>query len=194
MALTLFRRRPRANTIPALYGAIVAQARAPGFYADFDVPDTVEGRFDMIVLHLSLLVRRLRSEPEELRALGQQVFDAFCIDMDHNLREMGVGDVGVPRRMRAFGEAFYGRAAIYDRALDQSGETELAAALARNVFRRAEAEQFQAARLAAYVRAAERCLTEQRPVALAAGEMWFPPVEGSGTAQGEDIAFRGSKR
>ena len=178
MALPLFRRRPQANTIRALYGAIVAQARAPAFYADFGVPDTVEGRFDMVVLHLALLIRRLRSEPEDLRAVGQQVFDAFCTDMDHNLREMGISDTGLPRRMRQFGEAFYGRVTTYDRALDQSGEADIAAALARNVYRRADAEPLHAARLAYYVRTAERQLAGQPASEMAAGSVRFPAVEG----------------
>src|SRR5882724_9487190 len=92
--LRLFR-KPNAPTIDALYGAIVAQARLPVFYAGFGVPDTIEGRFDMVVLHLVLVLRRLRQGPRSA-ALAQGLFDAFCRDMDHNLRELGVGDLSVP--------------------------------------------------------------------------------------------------
>ncbi len=131
--MALFRSRRDENTIAALYGAIVAQARLPAFYAEAGVPDTVEGRFDMIVLHLALFLRRLRHESGKLPPVGQAVFDKFCTDMDHNLREMGVGEMVVPRRMRGFGEAFYGRAAAYDQALDADDMVALEAAIARNL-------------------------------------------------------------
>src|ERR1700686_992947 len=121
MIFRLFRRGPQARTIDALYGAIVAQARNPGFYLAFDVPDTAEGRFDMIVLHLALFSRRLgRAEGPDraaIQALSQGVFDMFCRDMDHNLREMGVGDLTVPKKMQKLGEAFYGRLEVYEHAL-----------------------------------------------------------------------------
>lgn len=175
MAFTLFRRRRADPTIQALYGAIVAQARHPAFYARYGVPDTVEGRFDMIVLHLALLVRRLRAEAEPLKARAQGAFDAFCADMDHNLREMGLSDVGVPRQMKSFGEAFYGRAAAYDRALDQDDAAALAATLARNVFAAAAADG--AARLAAYVREADRRLGAAPAAALAQSDLPFPDPE-----------------
>src|ERR1700739_217780 len=113
MKFQLFASRPTNSTIDAVYGAIVAQARLPGFYLAYGVPDTVEGRFDMIVLHLVLLFRRLAREAE-FRELAQGIFDRFCNDMDHNLREMGVGDQSVPKEMRRLGEAFYGRAGVYE--------------------------------------------------------------------------------
>jgi cytochrome b pre-mRNA-processing protein 3 len=84
-----------------LYGAIVAQARSPSFYRDYGVPDTVGGRLDMIILHLVLLLARLKGESAQAAALGQHVFDAFCRDIDDNFREMGVGDLAVPREMRS---------------------------------------------------------------------------------------------
>ncbi len=112
-------RKPRAplrGTIEAIYGMIVTQAREPLFYRDLGVPDTVNGRFDLLVLHLWMVLRRFRSA-EGGADLSQALFDHFCEDMDANLREMGVGDLTVPKRMQAFGEAFYGRAAAYDLAL-----------------------------------------------------------------------------
>ncbi|GIK80535.1 MAG: ubiquinol-cytochrome C chaperone [Xanthobacteraceae bacterium] len=166
-----FRRRRQAAKIDALYGAIVAQARRPAFYADYGVADTVAGRFDMVVLHAVLVLRRLRAAPEGFGGLGQEVFDAFCRDMDGNLREMGVGDLAVPRQMREFGEAFYGRAAAYDRALAADDEGELIATLGRNVF--SGADRGDAARLAAYVREAERRLAGDEGW-LATGPAPFP--------------------
>ena len=170
----VFPRHQRADTIRALYGVIVAQARAPSFYAAYLIPDTVGGRFDMIVLHLALALRRLRREPAELGGLGQSVFDLFCTDMDHSLREMGVGDLSVPKHMRRLGEAFYGRALAYDRALDaESGEL-LAPTLARNVFSTEGTTPPGAERLASYVRAAEACLSGQCGGAIATGVLRFP--------------------
>src|SRR5512141_2125850 len=116
MIFPLFRRSARPGTISALYGAIVAQARLPGFYRDYAVPDTVDGRFELIVLHLVLVLDRLADDPA-LRVLGQGVFDRFCQDMDHNLREMGVGDLTVPKQMQRMGGAYYGRAQAYREAL-----------------------------------------------------------------------------
>jgi cytochrome b pre-mRNA-processing protein 3 len=134
MILNKLRRRRAEGTIGAVYGAIVAQARHPAFYRDYGVPDTTTGRFEMIVVHLALVLRRLVGAPGGTGPLGQGVFDAFCRDMDGNLREMGVGDLAVPKEMWRMAEAFYGRAAAYDRALDMGDATALAQALGRNVF------------------------------------------------------------
>jgi cytochrome b pre-mRNA-processing protein 3 len=137
------------------------------------VPDTVLGRFDLIVLHLALLLRRLRGDDAAARALAQQVFDRFCRDMDHNLREMGISDQGVPRQMRRVGEAFYGRAHAYDAALAQQGGEALVETLIRNVY--AEAPQHVAARgLAAYVRQVADDLDAQAIDDLLRGVVRFP--------------------
>jgi cytochrome b pre-mRNA-processing protein 3 len=127
-------RKPRLaprGTIETIYGMIVAQAREPLFYRDFGVPDTVNGRFDLLLLHLWMVLRRLKGTAGATN-LAQALFDRFCEDMDANLREMGVGDLSVPKRMQAFGEAFYGRAAAYDLALTDGADA-LARALSRNI-------------------------------------------------------------
>ena len=134
MILKLFRRTPRDDSIARLYGTIVAQARAPAFYQLYGVPDTVNGRLEMIMLHTVLFLRRLEGETRPIRRFGQGLFDRFCRDMDDNMREMGVGDLAVPRRMRRIGEAFYGRQAAYRAALDASEDDRLAVVLQRNVF------------------------------------------------------------
>src|SRR3954447_23871272 len=105
MKLPLFHRNRQAATIDALYGMIVAQARSPRFYRDYGVPDTVNGRFEMIALHTVLLLRRLADGSPDLRQVGQEVFDRFCDDMDASMREMGVGDLAVPKKMRRVGAA-----------------------------------------------------------------------------------------
>jgi len=152
-----FREDPRGN-IRRLYGAIVAQARAPEFYADYGVPDTVEGRFDMVVLHVYLVFRRLAEAGEAARGRGQEMFDLFIEDMDASLRELGVGDLSVPRRVRAMAEGYYGRAGAYDAALIADGDDKLAAALLRNVYAGNENAEAGARRLARYVRHAEKRL------------------------------------
>jgi cytochrome b pre-mRNA-processing protein 3 len=132
MIFHLFRRVPQEHSIAALYGMIVAQARAPVFYQIYRVPDTVNGRMEMIILHAVLMLYRLNREPEPHGAVGQGIFDMFCDDMDANLREMGVGDLAVPKAMRGIAEAFYGRQAAYLAALDD--DQALAEVLARNVY------------------------------------------------------------
>src|SRR3979490_1450818 len=112
---------PPRGTIEAIYGMIVAQAREPLFYRAMGVPDTVNGRFDMVLLHLWMVLRRLRGG-EGGAGPPPALFDHFGGDMDANLRELGVGDLTVPKRMQKFGEAFYGRAAAYDLALDAGGQ------------------------------------------------------------------------
>jgi len=118
MLSRLFRRDRRGEAIASsLYGAIVAQARRPALYAGLGVPDSVAGRFEMVLLHTILVTRRLALAGEAGRAAGQGVFDLFCRDMDHSLREMGVGDLSVPKKMRKVGEAYFGRAAAYEPGL-----------------------------------------------------------------------------
>jgi cytochrome b pre-mRNA-processing protein 3 len=166
----LFRRSPKA-TIAALYGAIVAQARKPRFYLDYAVPDTVEGRFDMVLLHVVLVLRRLREENADQRALAQNLFDTFCRDMDHNLREMGISDQGLPKHMQRVGEAFYGRAQAYETALGEGegAKRDLTQALVRNVYAGVAAPP--AAALAAYVRQTAALLSAQQSLDA---EMRFP--------------------
>jgi cytochrome b pre-mRNA-processing protein 3 len=173
MIFHLFHRAPRNDTIASLYGTIVAQARAPAFYQIYGVPDTVNGRLEMIMLHAVLFLTRLEHEAAPVRRLGQELFDAFCRDMDASLREMGVGDLAVPRRMRGIGEAFYGRQAAYRAALAAPDRRLLAATLARNVFAGAGGPA-GAARLAAYVREAVRELAAQDTAAFSRAQLGFP--------------------
>jgi len=166
-------RRPDP-TIAALYGAIVTQARDVRFYEDLGVPDSVLGRFDLIVLHLALLLRRLRADGAAARATAQGVFDAFCRDMDHNLREMGISDQGVPHQMRRVGEAFYGRAQAYDAALGQPDNRALVEALCRNVYAGTPETAVAGERLAAYVRKTAAVLDAQGVDKLLSGALSFP--------------------
>jgi cytochrome b pre-mRNA-processing protein 3 len=174
MILNLFRRTPRDGSIAVLYGAIVAQARHPAFYHHLGVPDTANGRLEMIVMHSVLVLSRLDAEGDALRPLGQALFDHFCSDMDANLREMGVGDMAVPRKMKAIAEAFYGRKRAYEAALAAPGLDELVAALARNVHTETAPDNAGAQQLASYMREAARTLAAIDGAALQRGELSFP--------------------
>jgi len=167
----MLKRNRHERTGFELYGAAVAAARDPVFYTSLGVPDTLDGRFDLVGLHVGLLIRHLRRRPAPGPALAQAVFDAMFNDMDVNLREMGVGDLSVGKRVRAMWEAFHGRAAAYEAALDDPDATKLEAALARNVWRGGLAAG--AAALAAVVRAQDAALAAQPLDALAAGTVRF---------------------
>jgi cytochrome b pre-mRNA-processing protein 3 len=166
----LFRPRFHPATIDSLYGVIVAQARLPDFYEEFGIADSVDGRFELVVLHLALLTRRLGREAGGA-ALSRALIDRFGRDMDDNLREMGVGDLTVPKKMKRMFEALYGRTRIYQSALDETGGVALEAALARNVFGGRGGE---VAWLAAYVRRAAHELDAADGGQIIAGRLAFP--------------------
>ncbi len=167
------RQRQTPETAYALYGAIVAQARQPAFYASLGVPDTPEGRFDMLVVHAVLLFHRLRTDGAAGQALGQEVFDLFFRDMDRSLREMGVGDLGVPKRMKAMVQGFYGRSAAYLEALAAGDPARFGEAVDRNVFAVAP-RPADAAAIGRYAVAAAAALANQPGDAIAAGGLAFP--------------------
>jgi cytochrome b pre-mRNA-processing protein 3 len=185
MILPAFRRSVHDNRVHVLYGMIVAQARTGVFYTDYGIPDTVQGRFELLVLHLVLVLRGLSRRSRATRtfggwrrreSLGQVLFDTFCRDLDANLREMGVGDMGVPRRMRRFGEEFYGRQAAYQAALDGSGPPALENALARNIFE-LDTVEARVTRLADYTRAAAAQLEDADVDAFASGLVFPDPAK-----------------
>ena len=156
----IFRRfapNSQSRSIVPLYGAIVAQARLPAFYRRYGVPDTVAGRLEVLMLHLVLVLGHLKNGTAENRQLGQQLFDLFCDDMDATMREMGIGDLAVPRKMRRIGEAFYGRQVTYLAALAAPNDNELILALERNLFAGA-LKPHNAAGVATYSRQAMRQL------------------------------------
>jgi cytochrome b pre-mRNA-processing protein 3 len=118
---TLFRKRRLDTPAGLIYGALVAQARDPWFYGELGVPDTVEGRFEMIALHGFIVLNRLKLEKRDgsplAEQLGQAIFDLMFADMDRNLREMGVGDLGIAKRVKALIKGFYGRIKAYEEGL-----------------------------------------------------------------------------
>jgi cytochrome b pre-mRNA-processing protein 3 len=181
--LRMFRRKPHERAGFELYGTAVAAARDPWhFGAAVGAPDTLNGRFDVVGLHVALLIRRLRADPDPRgAALAQAVFDAMFADMDINLREMGVGDLAVGKRVKRMWEAFHGRALAYEAALDAGDAAALAAALVRNVWRaedgsaEAAAAAPGAALLAAQAARLAEALAGQPFDALVQGRIRLPP-------------------
>jgi cytochrome b pre-mRNA-processing protein 3 len=156
-----------------VYGALVAQARRPVFYSALGVPDTPEGRYDMIVLHAFLLFERLRRDEEE-RKLAQLVFDAMFLDFDRSLREMGVGDLSVPKKIKRMAEAFYGRVGAYEKAFKEGSMAMMTDAVARNLHGGTEAPPGAAAAIARYASAVRDYLAGLSLAEIRAGELAFP--------------------
>ncbi len=162
----LFRRSPTPER--SCYEAIVAAARHPVFYADWGVPDTLDGRFDMLALHAFLVLDRLKGMEQAFR---QGLVDELFADMDRSLREMGVGDLSVGKKVRKMAEVFYGRVAAYDIALADPGGG-LETAIARNVF--PDGQDAPGPRLlAAHVTAQRMHLASQDAGAIAGGTVHF---------------------
>lgn len=135
MILNLLRRKSRLNEVITLsvYDKIVAAARQKHFYAEFLVLDTPIGRYEMLSLHVFLVMHRLKSEDAALKGLAQDIAEEFFKDVDHSLRELGIGDPGIPKRMKKLARMYYGRVISYEHALAKDDADELAAALARNI-------------------------------------------------------------
>jgi len=133
MFTSLRRKKAENETARRLYAQVVTAARSPSFYTDGGVPDTVDGRFEMLVLHTYLVVGRLMSGSDVSKRIAQYLFDTMITDMDRSLREMGIGDLSVGKKVKAMAEAYYGRSQAYDAALE-ADEVQLADAIRRNVF------------------------------------------------------------
>ena len=175
MAGFLRKRDKQERAAFQLYATAVAAARDPFLYAALGVPDTLDGRFDAIVLHVYLLVHRLDGEPQPAPALAQGVFDAMFLDMDINLRELGVGDLSVGKRNRAMWEAFHGRSAAYAAAWQDPPA--LAAAFARNIWRGARPPTGSADALVRLAFTQAACLASLPLDAMVNGEARFLAAE-----------------
>ncbi len=176
-----FQTRPAVAAGRALYTPLIEQARTPAFYLAGRTPDTNEGRFELYTLHLALVVRRLKGEGLFAGEASQALFDTFLSGLDAGLREMGVGDLTVPKKMRKLGEAVYVRLKSYDSALAADAEPRaLEAVLARTVY--AEVSEPPVAALAAYVRAADAELAETAQAALFGQPLPWPTPDFPETA------------
>lgn len=166
-----FRRDPDEAGAEQLYAAVIAQARRPAFYGAAGVPDSLDGRFELVALHVYLVLRRLKGADLPAQALAQGLVDLFFADMDASLREMGAGDLGVGKRVQRMAAGFYGRVAAYDGANAPGG---IAEALKRNLYGTVAASAAQIAAMAAYFSRAQ-ALVDALPLAeIAAGRLRFP--------------------
>ncbi|MBS0489108.1 MULTISPECIES: ubiquinol-cytochrome C chaperone family protein [unclassified Phenylobacterium] len=155
--------RPRATLAMGqkLYAGVVAQARTPALYEAYGVPDTVEGRFELYTVHVFLLLDRLRGQGARASETSQALFDTYLGALDDALREMGVGDLSVGKKMRKLGEAFYGRVKSYESAFAALPQTDhLHALLGRTVYAQGGAEHV--AELGEYVLRQRAALAEQK--------------------------------
>lgn len=182
MIFSLFSRKAKANEAitTAVYDAIVAAARQPRFYAEFDVLDIPLGRYEMLSLHMFLFMHRLKGIEGEgtgsLTEIGQYVTDYFFQDVDHSLRELGIGDQGVPKRMKKLARMFYGRVESYDAALANNDKPALMAALARNI--RPDLQTWPGAEAVAdYAFETVGFLAKQTDADIASGKIAFPDAE-----------------
>jgi cytochrome b pre-mRNA-processing protein 3 len=161
----------------ALYVSIVEQSRMPLFYQDFQVADTMDGRFDMVALHAGLTLRSLRREPDQTDELAQAVFDLMFADMDQNLRELSIGDTGVSKRIQKMVSGFYGRLKAYDLALDMTdGEQqrdELKKVIIRNIYRKTLMSDDSVDAMASYILSQVKNLQDQNIKDMLDGRVVF---------------------
>jgi cytochrome b pre-mRNA-processing protein 3 len=169
----LFRKSDQEVAADRLYRSIVAQARLTPFYESWGVEDTVEGRFELISIHAFLLLHRLKSDRAVTALLSQAFVDLMFADLDRNLREMGVGDMGIGKRVKLMASAFYGRVAAYDRGIFGDDDI-LGSAVLRNVFGGKDSGAGGAAHLATYMRCQARQLASAELSEVLLGPSWAP--------------------
>jgi cytochrome b pre-mRNA-processing protein 3 len=174
MLTWLKQRQDQRQKARFLYGSIVTQARSRGLYADCSVPDTAEGRFEMIALHLVLVLRRLADAGDPGQRLGRALTEAFVTDLDDSLREMTVGDLAVPRHVKRAIAALRERYAAYGAALEASSDGPLAAAIVARLAEAGASESLDAPRLCGYIRLAKHRLDMQPGVEVLAGRLAWP--------------------
>jgi cytochrome b pre-mRNA-processing protein 3 len=143
-----------------LYVQAVEQARSPAFFTQYGVPDTVDGRFDLIILHIMLLMRRLRGNGKAAAEMSQAVLNHMFSDMDRNLREMGVGDLSVGKQVKKMAKAFYGRSEVWEEGMD-AGRVQLMSAFEETVYRSVEPSSEQVSSLSDYTLATDKALNTQ---------------------------------
>jgi len=174
--MAIFRGSGPEEKAHALYAAAINQARQEFLFKDFGVPDTIDGRFDMISLHMFLILRRLKAETDRTAELSQCLFDTMFADMDRSLREMGAGDLGVGRRVKAMATAFYGRLSAYEKAMASNDAAALAEAILRNIFREDKAKSKDSKRIANYTNWVADALLTFSIDDLLDGHLTFPDM------------------
>jgi cytochrome b pre-mRNA-processing protein 3 len=171
--VSLFRRNRHRETALRLYGSMVAQAREPVFFTDFGVPDTFDGRFELVALHGFLVLNRLKALGPQTADLAQELFDVMFLDFDRSLREMGVGDLGVGRHIKTMARGFYGRIDAYEAGLHAADAAPLVEALRRNLYGTVSPDESHIDAIAAYLRRCSEFVAAQPAPGLAAGKVLF---------------------
>ncbi len=171
----LFRGSGREEQVARCYALVMEQSRRPEFYLAGGVPDTIDGRYEMLALHAFLVVHRLKGQGEAARLFSRDFFEGMITDMDRTVREMGIADMGVPPRVKRMVKGFNGRIHAYDHAVSVKGEEALLVALDNNLFGTVlEVAPEKLARMAFYVHRVVADLADQPLEALLAGEIRFP--------------------
>jgi cytochrome b pre-mRNA-processing protein 3 len=173
MVIYSIRRKSIRDAAALAYERVVEHARVQVFFTGYGIPDTLDGRFELICLHAFLYLYRLKSERPQSAALSQAFFDAMFADLDRALREMGTGDLSVGKHVKRMAKGFYGRIRAYQDGVE-STDSALAAALGRNLFGTVRRSSPQIAEIAEYVRAAVGELALQRSAELLSGRVHFP--------------------
>lgn len=172
MLFEYFRKRKNNRAIfERQYGSLTAVVREPVFYTDLSVPDTVMGRFELLSVVMILYFRRTRHASKGGQEIAQYIVDAFFQDIDHSMRELGIGDQGVPKRMKKFASMFYGRLKSYAEALDAKDASALAQALSRNIFATDMSAAADLTALANWMMVAEEHLLQQSDENLLSGNL-----------------------
>jgi len=179
MVICYTQRRSLRDAAALAYQRVVERARQPVFFAGYGVPDTVDGRFELICLHAFLYLYRLKADRPQSAALSQAFFDAMFADLDRSLREMGTGDLSVGKHVKRMAQGFYGRIRAYQQGVD-SADSALAAALERNLYGTVRGSAPQIAGMAEYVQAAVGELARQPAAELLSGRVRFPAPDGGG--------------
>ena len=190
MKISLSRRQPIRDAAALAYDRVVEQARQPVFFAEYGVPDTLDGRFELICLHAFFYLYRLKAERPQAKRLGQYFFDAMFADLDRALREMGTGDLSVGKQVKRMARGFYGRIRAYQDGVE-SDERALRAALERNLYGTLRESAPRADAMARYVRAAVAELARQPAADLLSGRVRFPVAAG-GAPPGAEAAEPGA--
>lgn len=176
MPLASLFHRSRRRAAALLYQRIVEQARDPLYFTAWGVPDTLDGRFEVLSLHAFLVLNRLKAEHARTAELAQDLFDTMFADLDRAMRELGASDLGVGRHVKTMAAAFYGRVVAYDQGLAE-GDRALEDALARNLFGGAATERAQLGAASLYMRRQVQALRGVSIDTLMAGEVSFAPGE-----------------
>jgi cytochrome b pre-mRNA-processing protein 3 len=173
--ITFSRHKSIREAAERAYQRVVEHARQPIFFTEFGVPDTLDGRFELICLHAFLYLHRLKSERPQAAAISQAFFDAMFADMDRGLREMGTGDLSVGRHVKRMARGFYGRIRAYEDGLKHDYDATLSEALRRNLFGTVGESEGATPAIVDYVRRAAARLARQSAVELLDGNIGFPP-------------------